>query len=63
MSCPRAASAALPGGCFVNPDLSGGFKAGYRNRVTIERLHLVIDYGAGREVQTSLTELGYGGWG
>jgi hypothetical protein len=38
-------------------------RAGYRNRVTIERLHLVIDYGAGREVQTSLTELGYGGWG
>jgi hypothetical protein len=29
----------------------------------MEHVHLVIDYGAGREVQTSLTELGYGGWG
>ena len=39
------------------------FRNGVRQRFTIEHVHLVIDYGAGREVQTSLTELGYGGWG
>jgi hypothetical protein len=38
-------------------------RAGYRTRITIEYVQLVIDYGAGREVHTSLTELGYGGWG
>ena len=48
--------------------LRGPFKTvtfgnGVRQRFTIEHVHLVIDYGAGREVQTSLTELGYGGWG
>jgi hypothetical protein len=39
------------------------FRNGVRQRFTIEHVHLVVAYGAGREVQTSLTELGYGGWG
>ena len=39
------------------------FRNGVRQHFTIERVHLVINYGTGREVQTSLTELGYGGWG
>jgi len=37
--------------------------AGYRYRLTIDHVHLVIDYGAGHKVQTSVTEFGYGGWG
>ena len=32
-------------------------------RLTIDHIHLVIDYGAGRKLQTSLTELGYSAWG
>ena len=39
------------------------FRNGVRQRFTVEHLHLVIDYGAGHKVQTSLQELGYGGWG
>jgi hypothetical protein len=39
------------------------FRNGVRQRFTVEHVHLVIDYGGGREVQTSLIELGYGGWG
>ncbi len=39
------------------------FRSGVRQRFTIEHVKLVIDYGDGRELQTSLTELGYGGWG
>ncbi len=38
-------------------------RAGQRHRVTVEHVHLVIDYGAGRKIQTSIRELGYGGWG
>ena len=39
------------------------FRNGVRQRFTIENVHLVIDYGARHKVQTSLQELGYGGWG
>jgi hypothetical protein len=39
------------------------FRNGVRQRFTIENVHLVIDYGAGHKVQTSIQELGYGGWG
>ena len=35
----------------------------YRRTVTVENVHLVIDYGAGHKLQTSLQFLGYGGWG
>jgi hypothetical protein len=39
------------------------FRNGVRQRFTIEHVHLVIDFGAGHKVQTSLQLLGYGGWG
>ena len=39
------------------------FRNGIRQRFTVENVHLVIDYGAGHKVQTSLQLLGYGGWG
>ena len=39
------------------------FRNGVRQRFTVENVRLVIDYGAGRKVQTFLHELGYGGWG
>ena len=39
------------------------FRSAIRQRFTIENVHLVIDYGAGHKVQTSVQELGYGGWG
>jgi hypothetical protein len=39
------------------------FRSAIRQRFTIENVHLVIDYGAGHKVQTSIQELGYGGWG
>jgi hypothetical protein len=39
------------------------FRNGIRQRFTVEDVHLVIDYGAGHKVQTSIQELGYGGWG
>ena len=55
---------------FLQPArfLHGPFKTityrnGLRQRFTIENVHLVIDYGAGHTVQTSLQLLGYGGWG
>ncbi len=55
---------------FLQPArfLHGPFKTViYRNdlrqRFTIENVHLMIDYGAGHTVQTSLQLLGYGGWG
>lgn len=39
------------------------FRNGIHQRFTVENLHLVIDYGAGHQVQTSMQELGYGAWG
>jgi hypothetical protein len=39
------------------------YRNGLRQRFTIENVHLVIHYGAGHTVQTSLQLLGYGGWG
>ena len=37
------------------------YRNGIRDRFTVENVHLVIDYGAGRKVQTRLQLLGYGG--
>jgi hypothetical protein len=55
---------------FLQPArvLHGAFKTityrnGLRQRFTIENVHLVIHYGAGHTVQTSLQLLGYGGRG
>lgn len=39
------------------------FRNGIRQHFTVENVHLVIDYGAGHKIQTSLQLLGYGGWG
>jgi hypothetical protein len=38
-------------------------RRGLQSRVTIENVHLVIDYGGGYMVQTRFRLLGYGGWG
>jgi hypothetical protein len=48
---------------LYGPFKTVSFRNGIRQRFTIENVHLVIDYGAGHKVQTSLQLLGYGGWG
>jgi hypothetical protein len=52
-----------PARFLLGPFTTVTYRDRVRQRFTIENVHLVIDYGAGHKVQTSVRLLGYGGWG
>jgi hypothetical protein len=52
-----------PARFLLGPFTTVTYRGRVRQRLTIENVHLVIDYGAGHKVQTSVRLLGYGGWG